>query len=140
MGVPVSVSFYVFDFCILLMQVLIRPVENVLYGILLVMIYTVTLDKMLLLGKSRTELKIISEKSREISAAILTQVDRGVTLLHGEGGYLHGETELVFSVISNRELIQVEKIVHEIDPDCFMVVSRVSEVRGRGFSEKKEYR
>ena len=139
MGVPVSVSLYIFDFCILLLQVLIRPVDNVLYGILLVMIYTVTLDKMLLLGKSRTELKIISEKAREISDAILTQVDRGVTLLHGEGGYLHGETELVFSVISNRELIRVEKLIHEIDPDCFMVVSRVSEVRGRGFSEKKEY-
>ncbi len=139
-GVPVSVSLYAFDFAILLLQVMIRPAENVLYGIVLVMIYTVTLDKMLLLGKSRTELKIISEKSREISNAILTQVDRGVTLLHGEGGYLHGGTELVLSVISNRELIRVEKLVHDIDPDCFMVVSRVSEVRGRGFSEKKEYR
>lgn len=139
-GVPVSVSLYIFDFVILLLQVMIRPVENVLYGIILVMIYTVTLDKMLLIGKSRTELKIISEKSREISDAILTRVDRGVTLLYGEGGYLHSGTEMVLSVVSNRELIQVERVVREIDPDCFMVVSRVSEVRGRGFSEKKEYR
>ena len=139
-GVPVSVSLYAFDFVILLLQVMIRPAENVLYGIVLVLIYTVTLDKMLLIGKSRTELKIISEKARQISGAILTQVDRGVTLLYGEGGYLHGETELILSVISNRELIRVEKIVHEIDPDCFMVVSRVSEVRGRGFSAQKEYR
>ncbi len=140
MGVPVSVSLYVFDFCILLLQGLIRPAENVLYGILLVVIYTVTLDKMLLLGKSRTELKIISHHAREISDAILMQVDRGVTLLYGEGGYLHGETELVLSVVSNRELIRVERIIHDIDPECFMVVSRVSEVRGRGFSEKKEYK
>ena len=139
-GVPVSVSLYIFDLVILLLQVMIRPVENVLYGIILVMIYTVTLDKMLLIGKSRTELKIISEKSREISDAILTRVDRGVTLLYGEGGYLHSGTEMVLSVVSNRELIQVERVVREIDPDCFMVVSRVSEVRGRGFSEKKEYR
>ena len=121
------------------MQILIRPAENILYGIMLVLIYTVVLDKMLLIGSSRTELKIVSQKSREICDAILTQVDRGVTLLDGEGGYLHRETQLIFSVISNRELIKVDKIVHTIDPDCFMVVSRVSEVRGRGFSSAKQY-
>ena len=137
--IPVSVSMYCFDFSILLMQILIRPAENILYGIMLVLIYTVALDKLLLIGSSRTELKIVSQKSREICDAILTQVDRGVTLLDGEGGYLHRETQLIFSVISNRELIKVDKIVHTIDPDCFMVVSRVSEVRGRGFSSEKHY-
>lgn len=137
--IPVSVSMYCFDFCILLPQIMFRPVENVLYGIILILIYTIVLDKMLLIGSNRTELKIISQKSREICDAILRQVDRGVTLLDGEGGYLHKDTQLVFSVISNRELIKVDKIVHQIDPDCFMVVNRVSEVRGRGFSIAKQY-
>jgi uncharacterized membrane-anchored protein YitT (DUF2179 family) len=137
--VPVSVSMYCFDFVILLLQILIRPAEQVLYGIVLVLLYTVVLDKMLLLGRSKTEIKIVSAKSREICDAILHQVDRGVTLLNGEGGYLQAETQLVLSVISNRELIKVDRLVHEIDPDCFMVVSRVSEVRGRGFSLNKHY-
>lgn len=137
--IPVSVSMYVFDFLILLLQAMIRPVENILYGILLVLIYTVVLDKMLLIGSTKTELKIISPKSAEICEAIQKHVDRGVTLIHGEGGYLHGEMKLVLSVISNRELIKTEKLVHEIDPECFMVVSRVSEVRGRGFSMNKRY-
>ena len=48
-------------------------------------------------------------------------------------------TLAVLTVISNRELIKVEKLIHQIDPECFMIVSRVSEVRGRGFSIKKEY-
>ena len=137
--IPVSASMYCFDFCILLLQMMFRPVENVLYGVVLILIYTIVLDKMLLIGSNRTELKIISPKSREICDAILSQVDRGVTLLDGEGGYLHRDTQLLFSVISNRELIQVDKIVHRIDPDCFMVVNRVSEVRGRGFSMAKPY-
>lgn len=139
-GIPVSVSMYGFDFCILLAQATFRPTENILYGVLLVLIYTITLDKMLMLGASRTEVKIVSRKSQEISNAILEKIDRGVTLLHGEGGYLHEKTQLVFSVISNRELLRVEKLVHEIDPECFIVVSRVSEVGGRGFSMKKNYR
>ena len=136
---PVSVGMYAFDFCILLMQAMFRPVENILYGIILVIIYTVVLDKMLLFGNSRTELKIVSEKSSEISNSILTQVDRGVTLLDSESGYLHKKGQLVLSIISTRELIKVERLVREIDPECFMVVSRVSEVRGRGFSLKKQY-
>ena len=138
-GIPVSVSLYAFDFCILLPQLSFRPVENVLYGIVLALIYTTVIDKMLMLGRSRTELKIISARSQEICDAILAQVDRGVTLLDGEGGYTHAESKIVLSVISNRELIKVEKLVHEIDPECFMIVSRVSEVRGRGFSLNKEY-
>lgn len=139
LGIPVSAGLYAFDFCILLTQIFIRPAENVLYGIVVTLIYTVVLDKMLLLGNSRTELKIVSSKSREICDAILKQVDRGVTLLNGEGGYKGNPTQLVLTVISNRELIKVEKLIHRIDPECFLVVSRVSEVRGRGFSLNKHY-
>lgn len=139
MGIPVAVSMYFFDGLIILAQALIRPTENVLYGILLMIIYTFMIDKMLMLGNSRTELKIISSKYREITAAILNQMDRGVTLLSAESGYLHKEMPLLLSVMSNRELIKVERLIHEIDPECFMIVSRVSEVRGRGFSLKKHY-
>ena len=137
--IPVSVGMYAFDFCILLMQVLFRPFENILYGIILFIIYTIVLDKMLLFGNSKTELKIVSEKCREISDSILTQVDRGVTLLDIESGYLHKKGQLVLSIISTRELIKVERLVRDIDPECFIVVSRVSEVRGRGFSLNKQY-
>ena len=138
--IPVSVSMYTFDVCILLMQALFRPAEHILYGILLVLIYTIVLDKMLMIGQSRTEVKIISKKSAEITQAIQQQLDRGVTLLNGEGGYLHHDTQMVLSVISSRELFRLEKLVHQIDPECFMMISRVSEVRGRGFSMNKKYR
>lgn len=137
--IPVSVSMYCFDFLILVPQMFFRPVENVLYGIILVFIYTIVLDKMLILGKSKTELKIVSSEYEAICAAILKEVDRGVTLMRAEGGYTGCKTKLVFSVVSNRELIKVEKLVHEIDPECFMVVNRVSEVRGKGFSISKTY-
>lgn len=138
--IPVSVSLYVFDICILLTQALFRPVENILYGILLVFIYTTVLDKVLMFGTSRTEIKIISDKASEIRTAILNDLDRSVTMLEGKGGYLQNEMEVILSVVSNRELPKVEKIVGRIDPKSFMIVNRVSEVRGRGFSLKKEYK
>lgn len=136
--IPVSVTMYVMDFCILLLQLLFgASVDAVLYGIVLAIIYTVMLDKMLLLGASRTEVKIISSRAQDISAAILSRVDRGVTLLHGEGGYTHNPAEIVMSVISSRELVKLQRLVQEIDPQCFMIVSKVTEVHGRGFSFSK---
>ena len=136
---PVSITMYAFDVCILLSQALFRPAENILYGVVLVLIYTLVLDKMLLMGATRTEIKVISDKSDEKRDAILTQIDRGVTILNGESGYLHNPSPVILSVISNRELPKVEKLIHNIDPESFIVVSRVSEVRGRGFSQKKLY-
>lgn len=138
--IPVSVSMYVFDFCILIAQMFYNPPEKILYGILLVLVYTMVLDKLMLMGTTRTEVKVVSPRAQEIRQAILRQMDRGVTMLEARTGYLDQDTQMIFSVISNRELPGVEKLIREIDPESFMVVSRVSEVRGRGFSMKKEYR
>lgn len=138
--IPVSVSMYIFDFIILLLQAFTHTADEVLYGIVLVLIYTMALDKMIMIGTTKTELKIVSCKSEEIRQAILEQMDRGVTMLEGEGGYLRKPTQIVLSVISNREVPKIEKIIHEIDPESFLIISRVSEVRGRGFTLSKKYR
>jgi uncharacterized membrane-anchored protein YitT (DUF2179 family) len=81
--------------------------------------------------------RIVSDKSDEIRAAILTDVDRGVTLLHGKGGYLQQETDVIMSIISDHELPKIERLARSIDPACFMIVTQVKEVWGRGFSSSK---
>lgn len=137
---PVSVCMYFFDMCILLSQGLFQSPEKLLYGVVLVMIYTMVLDKMLLMGTSRIEIKVVSEKSEEIRQAILQDLNRGVTLIQTESGYLRQNAQLVLSVLSSRELPKAEKLIHQIDPECFLMVSRISEVKGRGFSMQKKYR
>ncbi len=138
--IPVSVSLYVFDCCILLLQTLFHPAEDVLYGILLVMLYSLVLDKVLILGKTSTEVRVVSPHSEEIRKAILEKMDRGITMLEAETGYLGMKTQIVMTVVSKRELPMIERLIHSIDPECFMVVSRVSEVSGRGFSLEKLYK
>ena len=135
--IPVSVTMNTMDFFILGSQLLYRPVENVLYGLVMVFLFARVLDAMLMLGTTKTEVKIISSKTEEICQAILTRVDRGVTLLDGESGYKRDKMKIVLSVISNRELPRLEKVVHEIDPECFMIVTRISEVKGKGFSRSR---
>lgn len=140
LNIPVTVSLWTFDFCIMLSQMTFHPAEDLLYGVLLLMVVSFALNKVLLMGTSRTEVKIVSSKADDMRIAILSQVDRGVTILHGEGGYLHTPTEVILSVVSNHEMPKLERLAREIDPECFMIVSRVTEVWGRGFSHSKEYR
>lgn len=137
--IPVSVSLNLFDVLILLGQAVFNPPERILYGIILTLIYTTVLDKVIMMGTTRTEVKVISKHVEEIRYAILAQVDRGVTILYGEGGYLQEETRVVLSILSNRELPKVERLIRDIDPEAFMIVSRVTEVRGKGFSISKDY-
>lgn len=137
--IPVSVSLYFFDVCILLAQAVFSDAERILYSLLLILCYTVTLNKVMLLGKNRIEVKIISSKSHEICKAILFSLDRGVTLLHAYGGYSNEKSPLILSIVSARELTRLETLAKEIDPQCFMIISQVSQVQGRGFSLEKRY-
>ena len=136
---PVSVSMYVFDVAILLSQLLFRDREKILYGIIMVMVYTVILDKMLMMGKKQVQAKIISEKYEEINIAVQEQLDRGTTLFQIEGGHLRKTSMAVVTVVSGRELQKLNRIVMDIDPEAFMVVHQVGEVRGRGFTEMKRH-
>ena len=136
--IPVSASLWVFDFCIMSAQLIFHPVEDLLYGVILLIMITTSLNKVLLLGTSKTEVKIISQKSDEIRQAVLSQVDRGVTMLRGSGGYRRNDTEVLLSVVSNYELPKIQKLARAIDPECFMIISQVTEVLGRGFTYGKK--
>lgn len=135
--IPVSVSLWVFDFIILLSQMSFHPGEDLLFGVIQLLAVSITMGKVMLMGTSRTEVKIISREAIRIRDEILSKVDRGVTLLHGEGGYLHEQSEVILSVVSNHELPKIENLARDIDPSCFMIVSRVTEVWGRGFTTDK---
>jgi len=136
--VPVSVSLWISDFFIMLMQMAFHPLEDLLYGILLLITISVTLNKTLVFGSGKTEVKIVSDRALEIRDAILSQVDRGCTLLHAEGGFRRNATEVILSIVSNHELVKIERLAREIDPNCFMIMNRVSEVWGRGFTYGKK--
>lgn len=139
LNVPVSVSLWVFDFTILLSQMMFHPLEDLLYGILLIVVISMTLNKVMLFGTSKTEVKIVSDRADEIRDAILSRVDRGCTMLQGRGGYRKQNTEVILSVVSNHELPKIEQLARDIDSNCFMIISHVTEVWGRGFTYGKKY-
>lgn len=132
-GVSVSSAMYVCGCIILAVQLTFRDTEKILYGIVLIMITSLVLDKMIVLGKQRVQLQIISEKSEEIKQAVMEKVGRGVTVLYGETGYMGERCNIVLTVVSNRQLLKTERIAKSIDPSSFVIVNSVKEVAGKGF-------
>lgn len=139
LGIPVSRSLYAFDFVIVVGQALIVAPQMLLYGVLLVVVYTMVVDKVMAMGDAQLQLQIVSERSDVIRQAILQDVDRGVTLLHGQTGYHQKETDVLFTIISPRERHRTEQLIRRIDPNAFIILSQVSRVSGRGFSEGKRH-
>ena len=140
LGLSVSAMLYIFDCTILILQMTFSDAEQTIYGIVLVMIYSVILDKFLMMGTSQTQVKIISTQYELINQTIQKQLDRGTTFLQAETGYLNVNQPIILSVISNRELVKLNKLVMDIDPKAFIIISHVNEVKGRGFSSQKIYK
>ncbi len=132
--IPMSYSMYAFDGLIVIGLYKFYDMESILYGILLVVIYTMALEKFLVFGTTMVEVKIASEKSEELKREIFEKINRGVTFLSARGGYNDNEFNMIFTVVSSRELARLEKLVKEIDPTCFLTVCQVTEVKGRGFT------
>ena len=137
---PVSMTMSVFDCLILLTQMVFAGKEKILYGILLVLLYTMVLDKVLMIGQNQMQVKIISEQCEIISEAIQNRMDRGTKLLLIEGGHLRKASYAVLTVVSGRELSKLNELVMGLDSNAFMIINQVSEVRGRGFTLHKEYK
>lgn len=136
-GISVSVFLYAFDTVILILQAFFSDLEKILYSIVVTLLTSLIINKVMLIGKSQVQVMIISEKYREINTAIQTTLDRGSTFLQSITGHLQKEQLIVFSILSPRELPNLNRIVSQIDPMAFMTVTKVNEVRGRGFTLKK---
>ena len=137
-GIPVSKSLYAFDLFIIAGQTVLVAPDMLLYGVLMVLVYTVVIDKLMAQGDAQIQLQIVSEESDAIRRAILQDVDRGVTLLHGQTGYFQQETDVLFTIISPRERHRTEQLIRRIDPHAFIIISHVTRVSGGGFSEAKK--
>jgi len=139
LGIPVSVLISFFDVVILGGQMIFANKEQVLYGMLMVLIYSTVLDKVLVAGRSQMQVKVISKEYTKINEIIRTKLDRGCTLVPMEGGYSGEEGYMVLSVMSNRELAMMNSLVMDIDPKAFIIINQANEVRGRGFTLEKNY-
>lgn len=77
---------------------------------------------------------IISARNEEISAKIMQEMDRGVTILKGQGSYSKQETNVLYCVVSKNEVFRLKQVITSVDPYAFVAVSDVHDVLGEGFT------
>ncbi|MDZ7413120.1 MAG: YitT family protein [candidate division KSB1 bacterium] len=79
---------------------------------------------------------IVSNKSDQVAEAIMNDLSRGATALKGRGLYTGQDREILYTVVSRKEINQLIELVKAIDPHCFMIINNVHEVLGEGFKRR----
>lgn len=135
-GISVAWLINIFDCVILLLQVIFCPItiEAVLYGITVVIITTIVVDKVIILGETKIQVLVISPKWQEIRKIIFDDINRGCTLLNVTTGYYQDKQLAVMAVVSKRELHLLNDMILEIDPTAFIISNETHSVKGRGFT------
>ena len=134
-GISIAWLINIFDCIILVFQVVFCPItiEQVLYGITVVIITTIVMDKVIMLGETKVQVTIISPKWQEIRKIVFDDINRGCTLLNVTTGYQKNQFA-VMSVVSKRELHLLNEMILNIDPTAFIISNETHSVKGRGFT------
>ncbi len=110
-------------------------IENALYAIITIFVCSRLTDAILYgtdIGTGKM-LFIISQKNDEIAEQILTDVDRGVTILKSRGAYSGKDGEVLLCAVRKFEVFKVKDLVKSIDPEAFLIVGEAGEITGEGF-------
>jgi uncharacterized membrane-anchored protein YitT (DUF2179 family) len=137
-GISLSQSYLFTDALVVLLAGATFGWERALYALIALYVGGVTAEVITEgAGVVRTAI-IVCDRPREVADAILREMERGVTGLHGEGMYTRKERTVLYVVISRSEVSRLKAIIHEVDPDAFVVIGQANEALGEGFRPLKE--
>ena len=137
---PVALFVWIMDFIVIGAQAFVFTPNDILLGLLVLVLESLLLDKLMLLGKAQIQLFIVSEKYETIREAVLKDLEAGATMMVIETGLLGEPQKGVVTVIPNRKLYQATELVKSIDPEAFITISKINEVQGRGFTLERKSR
>ena len=129
---------FMFDLLITLGAVLaFGYIEAGLYSVITIFASSRVIDSMLYGADMGKIVMIISHKHGEISAAIVRELQRGVTIIDARGAYTNRKNDLIMCAVRNNEVARVHKIALTTDPAAFIMVSEAGEIIGEGFKTYK---
>ena len=131
---PVGRLLLVVDLSMLLaVSIAFRSMESAMYGMISLYISTLVMDGVLY-GMDQSKVAyIITATPRIMAEEIDRQLDRGVTFLRGEGSFSGKERLVLMCAFKQRQIVPLKALVHELDPQAFLIVCDAHEVLGQGF-------
>lgn len=137
--IPVSAAVYLTDIVIMVAQALFSDPEQILYGVVLLVVETIALDRVMLLGQSQIQLFVVSSQYEKLRQKCLTELQAGTTMVHIETGRTRTLQRGVLCVIPPRKLYAAQALIQSVDPHAFLTITQIKEVRGQGFSSERIY-
>ncbi len=137
--IPVSAAVYLTDIVIMVAQALFSDPEQILYGVVLLVVETIALDRVMLLGQSQIQLFVVSSQYEKLRQKCLTELQAGTTMVHIETGRTRTPQRGVLCVIPPRKLYAAQALIQSVDPHAFLTITQIKEVRGQGFSSERIY-
>ncbi|MFT8318845.1 MAG: YitT family protein [Sporolactobacillus sp.] len=132
-GLSLGLSVSMIDGTIVLASAFFLSKESALYALISIYLQMKMID-IVQLGLNMEKMAlIISNEEDAMRAAILQEVDRGVTRIDSRGGYTGDDRPMLMTVVSQNELTQLKQLVHSIDPNSFFIITNATEVFGKGF-------
>ena len=139
LSIRLGTSILVLNALILSFTAYVFSMEEALYTLIFLFVSTQVLNVVMYGLSQRKAVHIISPQWEKIYKEIMKSVHRGVTIIGGRGGYTGQDVQVVYTVISHQELPRIKKLINDIDPQAFVVVSDTLEVMGRGIGNQPHW-
>lgn len=137
---PLAVCMYGVDFIVIAFQAFFSSSEQILYGIITLLLTSIVLGRVAIFGQSQIQLFIISEKYDEIKEKLLKELSVGATMVKIETGLAQKDQLGIMCVVQNRKLYTINDMIQKIDDKAFITITQINEVKGRGFTLDRDYK
>lgn len=133
--IPINQIMMCIDGMIIVVGLFVFGVEKAMYALISIFIVSKVVNTLVEGVNYSKEVHIISEKSSEIAQELMKHLNRGITSINGKGVYTGKSKDILYIVCSTEELIELQRIVKEVDTEAFIIINDVREVVGRGFTQ-----
>ncbi len=137
-GITISQAYLITDSVVVLGAGFVFGWTKALYGLVLIYVSGLAAEVALEGTNIIRTAMIVTTEPEEIVKAIIRDLERGVTILSGTGGYTGEPRSVVYCTVARMEINRLKLLVHEIDPKAFMVIGQAQEALGEGFKPLKE--
>ena len=131
-------TIFAFNCCIVSIAGFLFGIQPALFTLICMYVNSLVTDKVIAGFNQRKAVLIISENSSDIAEAIMYEMKRGVTFLHGQGAFSGNERNVIMVVVSLTEIAKLKMIVNFLDKNAFLIMMSASEVMGRGFTMSRQ--
>ena len=116
---------------------LFHSIDKIVYGLIFMVIYSVTADRVINNTRQSVQFQIISKKWKEIADNVISEAHRGCTIMEGTGWYTKSDIKIVMVMCRKHESVNIFRIIKETDREAIITQSNVNGVYGFGFDELK---